>query len=564
MVPYIHVFDDGYSGTGWNRPGWQKVIEEIEAGRVQNLVIKNLDRMGRDYLRVGLYLEQFQSCGVRLIAVSDGIDTSRGDDDFTPFRAIFAEWFARDTSKKIKAVINAKGRSGKPTTIHPPYGYIKDSEDKYKWLVDSDAATVVKRIFNMAMDSIGPNEIARTLTTEKVERPSYYLGKRERGCRRHCYDEALAYTWNCSSVIEILSNKSYCGHTVNFKTKKTSYKIKSSKPAPPDEWLIFENTHEAIITQEVFDTVQKLRGTPRRIDHFGEANPLTGLLYCFDCGAKLYNSRSDKQAEKNINGKTYLAKKQDDYVCSTHKMATGKFVKKCSSHYIRTEAVREIILEVLRKTAGYVREYEHDFIEHIRASAVLKKGETSKSYQKQISKNERRVAELNKVLRSLYEDKALGKISEERYNDMSAGYEQELADIKAQTAAMQTELDEFSANNAKPDNFIALIRKYTHFEELTTPMINELVEKVVVHEGEYPERNGKYRGTRIQEVEVYLKYIGKYDVPDTRSVEEIEAEIAANEKADRERIRKREWARQNAEKKKETTEKPAPAAEPAA
>jgi DNA invertase Pin-like site-specific DNA recombinase len=546
LTPYIHVFDDGYSGTGWNRPGWMKVIEEIKAGRVQNLVVKNLDRMGRDYLRVGLYLEQFQETGVRLIAISDGIDTAAGEDDFTPLRALFAEWFARDTSRKIKAVVAAKGRSGKPTANHAPYGYIKDQNDKNHWLIDTPAADVVRRIFNMTIDGIGPYEIARTLTEEKVECPSYYLGSRGRGNQKNNYDKEHPHTWWCSSVTNIIRKAEYAGHTVNFKTRRESYKSKKPTQIPPEEWLIFKNTHGAIVSQEVFDTVQKLRGTPRRVDRFGEANPLTGLMFCADCGAKMYNHRKQNPTIHKKNGKTYAEKPQDIYQCSAWKLNKTKFRTECSAHHIQTAQVRQIILEILRDTSNYVRVHEDDFQERVRAQSAVRQGETAKKYKKQITKNEKRIAELDKIYRCLYEDKALGKLPEERFDEIAAIYNEEQVDLKAQTSALQSELNAYHNDSVRADRFIELVRRFTHFDELTNCMINEFVDKVIIHEGVWSERDGNYKGSRTQEVDVYLKYIGAFDVPDLRSDEEIEAERIVWEKAEQRRKINRERMREKA------------------
>ena len=558
LTPYIHVFDDGYSGTGWNRPGWQKVIDEIEAGHVQNLVVKNLDRIGRDYLRVGLLMETLTSKSIRLIAVGDGIDTARGEDDFAPFRAIFAEWFARDTSKKIKAVINAKGNSGKPTTNEAIYGFIKDPNDKNHWLIDEPAAGIVRRIFDMTIDGVGPYEIARRLTEEKVECPSYYLGSRGRGTSLNNYNADQPYTWWCSTVTNIIRKPEYAGHTVNFRTKRENFKSKKATMIAPEDWLIFEHTHEAIVTQEVFDTAQKLRGTPRRVDRFGEANPLTGLMFCHDCGAKMYNHRKQKPTIHKKNGKSYEEKPQDIYQCSNWKLNKTKFRASCSAHHIQTKQVRQIILDILRDTSGYVREHEEDFVERVRAQSAIRQGETARSYQKQIAKNEKRVAELDKIFRSLYEDKALEKITAERFEEMSAVYEQEKTELKSQTAALQSELDAFNADSVRADKFIELVRRFTCFEELTNAMINEFTDKITIHEGVWSERDGNYKGSRTQEVDVYLKYIGKFNVPDLRSAEEIEAERIAWEKAEKHRKRNRELMREKTAAKRAAEAVPAP------
>jgi hypothetical protein len=562
LVPFLHIQDDGYSGTNWDRPGWQELIAKVESDEVCCICIKDSSRLGRDYLRAGLFRELFRERNVRLIMVNDGFDSERGEDDFTPFREIMSEWYARDTSKKIKSVITAKGKSGKPTTNCAPYGFVKDPNDKNKWLIDEPAATVVHRIFQMTMEGIGPYEIARALTEEKVERPSYYQGSRGRGTRLNNYDGEQPYTWCCSTVTDLLSKPEYAGHTVNFRTRRENFKSKKTTLVPSDEWLIFENTHEAIVSQEVFDTVQKLRGTPRRPNRLGEANPLTGLLFCSDCGSKLFNKRkSNPTKHKNPNGKIYFEKPQDTYQCSAWKLNNTKFNKVCSAHHIQTAAVREIILDILRKTTVYVREHEQDFVEKVRESSIVRQGETAKAYQKQIAKNEKRSGELKKIFRSLYEDKALGKLSEERFEEMTAEYGDEQAEINRQSAALQAELDIYNADNMRADKFVELVRRYTRFEELTNVIINEFIDKIIVHEGVWSERTETYKGTRTQQVDVYLKYIGKFEAPDMRTPEQIEADRIEEEKKEEHRRRNREYMRKRAAERKESDRIAAEAAE---
>jgi hypothetical protein len=339
----------------------------------------------------------------------------------------------------------------------------------------------------------------------------------------------------------------YCGHLVNLRTTTTDFKSRKSREKPQDEWLIFENHHDPIISQEVFDTVQKLRGTPRRIDTLGYANPLTGLLWCADCGSKLYNYRRTeprKPTEKKII---------DVYQCSNYKMGKSKFREICSVHHISTENVREIILDVLKKTISYVSKYENEFAERLRETSAVNQGETAAANKKKISQNEKRIAELNKVFNALYEDKALGEISAERFSEMTANYETELSALKSQTAKLQSELDEVNADNDKTDKFLALIRKYTHFEELTNAMINEFVDKIIVHECEWSEgfaENGRPLGTRSQRVDVYLKYIGVFNVPDMRTPAEIEAERIAAERLEEKRRYNREYMRKRTEEKR--------------
>ena len=542
LVPYLHIQDDGYSGTRWDRPGWQELIAKVEADEVFCVCIKDGSRLGRDYLRVGLYRELFREKGVRLIAINDNYDSEKGDDDFTPFREIMAEWYARDTSKKIKSVFAAKGRSGKPTASQPPYGFIKDANDKNKWLVDPEAAAVVKRIYDMTMDGMGVHTIAGILAHEKVDRPSYYLGIRGLGRHKNDYDTEMRYAWGSATIANILKRMEYCGHLVNLRTSSASYKSKKKKQNPQEDWLIFENHHEAIISQEVFNTVQKLRKTPRRFNSCGEANPLTGLLWCSDCGEKLYNHRKSKTQ------KPTHVKLTDVYCCSTYKLTNSKFNTQCTPHHISTDAAREIILAAIKATASYVRDYEQEFMERLRESSVVKRGETAKNYRKQISKNERRLSEIDRIFKSLYEDKALGKIDEDMFTEMSESYQHERVALRNKNDAMQSELDEFNDDSMKAEKFIDIVRRYTNFEELTTPMLNSFVEKVIVHEGVWSEGNtgegGRPRGARTQQVEVFLKYIGSFPVPDMRTLEQVEADRIAEEKLEASRAYHREKTRQ--------------------
>ena len=336
---------------------------------------------------------------------------------------------------------------------------------------------------------------------------------------------------------------------VNLRTTTVDFKSRKSEVKPQEDWLIFENHHEAIISQEIFDTVQKLRKTPRRIDKLGYANPLTGLLWCADCGAKLYNYRRAGPRKPTEN------KVIDVYHCSTYMLGKADFKDTCTVHHISTEMVHDIILDILKKTSGYIHAHEDEFVERLRESSTVKEGETARSNKKQIAKNEKRISELSKIFHALYEDKALGKISDERFIEMTATYEQESEELKAKNAKLQAEIDEFTADKDRADKFLELIHRYTRFEELTNTMINEFIDKIIVFEGEWSEgfnkENGRPMGTRKQRVDVYLKYIGNFDVPDMRTPEEIEAERFAAEKLEKKRAHNREYMRKRMAKKRE-------------
>jgi DNA invertase Pin-like site-specific DNA recombinase len=506
--PYRHLTDDGYSGTPWDRPSWQELISLVENDKVSTILIKNLDRMGRDYLRTGLYREMFKERDVRLIAVNDGFDSFLCDDDFTSFKEIIAEFYAKGTSKKIKAVQRAKGNAGKPLPNNCCYGYMKDPADKNRWLVDPEASPIVRRIFQMAVEGMGPHEIAHRLSDDKVERPCYFFGTRERGKYRYEYDETLPYVWNSFSVSKILERPEYLGHTVNFKTEKKSYKSKRTVVNPPEKWVVFENTHEPLVDRAMWDMIQKLRETVRRTDTIGEANPLTGLVFCGQCGAKMFNSRSrNSKPVLKSNGDLYQPPPRDSYICSTYKKGNSVFKRECGSNQIQSYVLREIILDTIRQTASYVRANESEFLEKVRESSVLKQGETLKSHKRQIAKNEKRIIDLDTLYRKTYEDYATELLPRERFETLSNGYETEQAELKAQNVALQAEIDVFEQDSQNVDKFIEVVRKYMDFAQLTTPMLNEFVSKVVVGVAD------KLNGRHCRDIDVYLNYIGNFEVP---------------------------------------------------
>jgi len=536
-----HFQDDGVSGTTFDRKGWNELIEEVQAGNVSVVAVKDMSRLGRDHIQVGMYLELFRKHGVRFIAIGNGIDSINPETlEFAPFINIMSEWYARDISRKIKAVIHSNGNNGKRTSNSPIYGYKKCAETK-QWLIDEPAAAVVRRIFQMCIDGMGQYEIAQVLTEEKIEKPSYYAVKNGiSGARPSKTDYSEPYIWCGTSVNLMLSKPEYCGHTVNFRTTKESYKDKNYKRNPKELWKIFENTHEPIIEQEVFDTVQRLKGTPRRIDTSGEANPLTGILFCAQCGHKMYNNRKENKTIKrqNISGKIYTCCDSDNYVCGGYNMARKRFKDDCTMHYIRTKVVRELILDTIRSISGYVRENEDDFIEKVREVSVIKQEEAAKTHKNQIAKNERRIIELDNLFRKVYEDNAAGKLSDERYAMLASAYEQEQLDLKKQTADMQTELNGYIEDSLKAERFIEIVRRYTKFDELTNAMLVEFISKIFVHEAD------KSTGERIQHIDIHFNFIGNFelpyeDVPPT--TEEIEAEKQRIAKLERQRETNRRW-----------------------
>lgn len=541
----VHYTDDGFSGGNFDRPGWKALMDEVDAGNVEIIIVKDMSRMGRDYLRVGLYMESFRERNIRLIAISDNVDTLHGEDEFLPFRNILNTWYLRDCSKKIKATMRAKGMEGKPLKSIPVYGYVKSPEDKNKWLVDPEAAEVVRRIFRLSIEGNGPQTIARILTNDKIMRPSNYMVEHGIVNNLTVYDPAEPYRWVASTVAAMISREEYMGHTVNFKFYKDSYKDTKTKKAPKDDWVIFKNTHEAIVDEETWATAQRCRRTIKRTDTYEEANPFTGLVYCADCGARLYNHRTAHPTHMQVkNGKAYKSGAHDHYACSTNNNSIKKFDKQCSMHFIRTCVLRELTLEAIRSACGFAKENKAAFVQKVREASLIQQTEAAKAHKKRIVREEKRLTELNTLIKKVFEEHALGKISDMRFEMLSADYEQEWTELKESISHLQEELNSFTADSERADHFIALAGKYTDFTELTTPMINEFVDKIVVHEAD------KSSGERLQQVDIYLNFIGKFDVPIT-APELTPEEIAAEEEVRRKREKRREYNKRYNAKRKE-------------
>ena len=538
----VHYTDDGFSGGNFERPAWKRMIEAIEDGKVAAVITKDLSRIGRLAVQTGLYTEiLFPEHGVRFIAVTNGVDSiDQTTEEFAPIYNFINEFYLRDCSKKIRAAIQTKGNSGKPLTSVAIYGYKKDPEDKNHWLIDEEAADVVRRIYRLSIEGYGITQIAQTLMREKVERPSFHMART--GIRK-CEDmEALSrpYDWNASMVADILAKPEYLGHTVNFRTTRESYKSKRITRFDPKDWKIFKNTHEAIVDQETWDLAQKSRKTVRRTDGTGVANPLTGLVYCADCGAKMYNHRNLHVMNGKRDPKTGLGL-FDYFDCSTYGMTKQRYDVKCSTHYISTRALRELILHTIKTVSAYAISNEPEFIEKVRAASEIRQKEAARELNRKQNRNRKRCAELDRLIQKLYEAYANEKMSEKRYLVLMEGYEQEQTELEKTIAKEQEELDAFHADTVRVDQFLALTKKYTDFTELTTPMIFEFVDKILVHK---PDRS---TGDRVQEVEIFLKFIGKFDVPLPEPTPE---ELAAEEKRRRRRAKQREYTRRNREKKK--------------
>ena len=488
-----HFTDDGISGTRFDRPGFLAMMEEVEAGRVEAIVIKDMSRLGRDYLKVGQVMEVLRQRGVRLIAINDGVDSLKGDDDFTPFRNIMNEFYARDTSRKIRSVFKSKGMSGKHLTGTVIYGYLWD-EKREHWLVDEEAAEVVRRIFSLTLEGYGPYQIACKLSTDRIEIPVVHLARFNEGVNRS-KPVKDPYGWGSSTIVNILKKREYLGHTINFKTRK-HFKDKKSHYVSEDEWTIFENTHEAIIDQQTFDLAQKIRSNVRRYPNgWGEAAPLTGLLYCADCGGKMYVHRTN-------NGKRI-----SQYTCSQYsKVPVGKLCT--TQHRINEDVVLSLVSEMLKAIAEYAK---HDRAEFVRVVQEAQSSQQTTEVRKQrtrLATAKQRVSELEVLLCKIYEDNILGKLSDSRYATLDAQYEKEQAELTAEISMLEKAVNGYEKHEKDADRFIALIDKYESFDRLTIAMLNEFIEKILVHE-----RDRKGSRETTQEVEIYFNFVGRFVPP---------------------------------------------------
>lgn len=507
FVNIRHFTDDGVSGTTFDREGFQSMIAEVEAGNVAVIIVKDMSRFGRDYLKVGFYTEvMFKEKGVRFIAINNGIDSSnQQDSDFTPFLNIMNEWYARDSSRKIQAIFKARMQEGKRVSPSVPYGYRRDPDDKQHLIIDPEPAAVVRRIFKLVLEGNGVNRIADILYADKILIPSAYAEKYYPE-NQHSKSFHDPIRWTNQTIIHILEKREYMGHTVLGKTISESYKTKKRRKATEDELMIFENTHEAIIDEETWNNVQRLIETKRRPKKNG-APPcrLSGLLYCADCGSKLshrYNSRNKYDADNS-------------YGCSSYR----QYTRNCTMHYIRVSVVEKLILETIREVSAYALSNEKEFVKKVREASDVQQEATMKEYRRRLGKAKRRHEELDDLVKKLYESFATGKIPEKHFDRLLSGYDNEQTTLEAEMQELQTGLDRYGADSVRADRFLELVKRYTDFSELTTPMLNEFIEKVVVHEAD------KSTGDRVQKVDIYLNFIGAFTVP------KMEAALTAEQEA---------------------------------
>ena len=478
----VFYVDDGVSGTTWKREGFKAMMADIEDGKVGIVITKDLSRLGRDYLKTGELIEMvFPDYDVRYIAINDGVDTFKSENELMAFKNIFNDWYARDTSKKIRAVFKAKGQSGKHLS-NPIYGYKHSETDKNLWVIDEEAAEVVRKIFRLCIEGYGPSKIARILTQEGIPTPTAYALSQGRD---NGHKNAKLHRWGSETIAHILEKAEYCGHTVNFRTHVKSYKNKKRVDNPKEDWLVFENTHEPIITQQEFDLVQELRKHKHRPTEIEEINPFSGICFCADCGRKMHLCRAKS-----------LTADQEHLKCGTY--ANDK--DECTAHFIRTIVLKEIVLGELNKMVAFVKDNENEFIQVAMDNSVQKQSSELDKSKKKLKESEKRIAELDRLFTRLYEDNVSGKISDERFTLMSAGYEDEQTKLRATVAELTAYINTAEQKSADVNAFIQAVRKYEHITELTPEIMHELIEKIVIHAPD------KSSGHRTQEIEIHYRF----------------------------------------------------------
>ena len=490
-----HYEDDGYTGTNFNRPSFQKMLSDIKAGKVSRVIVKDMSRLGRDYLQVGMYTDMvFPEYDVHFIAVNDGVDSTRGENEFTAIRNVFNEMFARDTSKKIKATWQNKGKSGERLTVNTPYGYLKDPNDKKKWVIDEEAAAVVQKIFNLCVGGKGPAQIAKWLQDNKVLTPAAYLmSKGLNTPARYKYDPCK---WAARTISDILERLEYLGHTVNFRTYSKSYKDKKTMLNDPDKWVIFENTHDPIIEESVFEIVQNLRKTRRRPTKMGDMGLFSGLVFCEDCGAKMYLCRTNQ-----------FTPEKEYYACSTYRHNR----ELCTPHTIRNIPLHEIVLQNLREAIAYVSNYEDEFIQEAADISIRERDKELAGNKKALAQAEKRIIELDTIIKRLYEDNLTGKLTDERFIKLSRDYEAEQNSLKSTIGIMQQDITQREQKKANVKHFITATKKYTDLQELDSTIIREFINRIEISATDGKRGRRKKGAVEVRKISIVYNFIGAFD-----------------------------------------------------
>ena len=487
--PHTRFFvDDGYTGTNFNRPAMQELLSLVEAGQIGTIIVKDMSRFGRDYLQVGHYTEiVFPNMNVRFIAVNDGVDSEHGDSDFTPVRNLFNDFYAKDTSRKVRAVIRAKGMRGEHLN-RPPYGYLEDPMQKGHWITDPETAPVVRHIFDLSMQGKGPESIAALLEREQVLTPTaIYNSRHGKPLPAH------PYRWKDSTTAEILGRMEYTGCTCSFKTYSKSYKLKKRIANHAEDMHITPDTQDPIISKELWDRVQDLRQQRHRsIQRAEREGMFAGITFCADCGRRMHFATC----------KAYEGR-QDRYSCSAYKSGRGE----CSCHYIREEVLRDIVLERIRAVTAYVREDAEGFQQEWMQSTRKAQDSSIQQNRKQLAQAKKRLEDIDKLISRLYEDHVLGTLSDDRYQKMMVDYEEEQARLKTEITVMEELIDQQQEDSDNYDRFAALVEKYVDIPELTTAIVNEFIKKIIVHEAD------KSSGHRRQTVEIIFNFVGQIEIP---------------------------------------------------
>ena len=477
--------DDGWSGTNFARPAFTEIMELAEKGLIGTLIVKDHSRLGRNRLIVGQLLEEgFDNLGVRYIAIMDNIYTTKGISQIVPMQDLFNEWHAQNTSQKVRNVFKSKGMPGAPLTTNPPFGYLKDPADKNRWIVDEDAAKIVRQIFAWCVDGLGPTQIAKRLKAAKVLTPTEHWLSIGRNCSK---PPVVPYNWCSTTVADILGKQEYCGDTVNFRSTRKSFKNKKKIERPPEEWKIFNDTHPAIIDRETFNLVQELRKHRRRPTKSGIVSPFSGLLYCADCGEKLYYSFSNN-----------YKREQAYFFCSSYRKNSDA----CSAHYIREKVVEQLVLESMQRIMLNVQVFEKEFARKQMACYTEDKKKQLAAKRRELERAQKRIAEIDTLIQKIYEDNASGKLSDERYMTLSTSYEAEQQTLKAAVPEMQAYLETETDKTVNLQQFIRKVKKITELKALTPELIHEFVEKIVVYAPKYLD------GKRIQIVDIHYSGVG--------------------------------------------------------
>lgn len=487
---YKFYVDDGYSGTNFNRPGFQEMLADIEAGHIRTIIVKDMSRFGRNYLEVGMYTEiMFPEKDIRFIAINDGVDSDREDSDFTPFRNIINEWYAKDTSKKIRAVFRSKAMSGKRIGSKIPYGYLKGEDGEL--VKDEETAPVVQLIFQLCAEGNGPGKIARILRERKINSPSTM--KFLRSGDTQFYDPDNPFGWCATTIGAMLGNKEYLGHTVNYKTSKKSFKSKRVVRTTEEQQMIFENTHEPLVDKEMWDVVQNIRKQRHRPSKSGIDPLFSGLLVCADCGGGF---ASYQIMDNGVPNKKYT--------CSKYRNLRG--IYKCTAHYVREDVLETLVLENLQKVITYVRDYEDEFVQQVMDNTLAQQKKQQAVAKRQLEQQTRRISEIDKIIQRLYEDNVSGKLSDERFAKMSATYEKEQSDLEASTTGLRTQIETGEQQGVNVKRFLKLVKSYTEPQKLTPEILHMFIEKIVVHDPDWSS------GHRIQQIDIHYNFVGQLDM----------------------------------------------------